>query len=261
MSEPARLAATLEGPPGAPVVVLGNSLGTTSELWDRQAAALRERFRLLRFEHRGHGGSPAPAGPYTIAGLGADVIGLLDRFGVATASYCGVSLGGMIGMWLAANAADRIGALGLCCTSAYLPPAQFWLERAALARSAGLAAISGQVVGRWFPPAFAGREPGTVNRFTASLEAVAPEGYAGCCEAIATMDLRPSLGLIRAPVLVIAGEQDPATPPAHGARIASGIEGARLRVIRGGSHLANVSAAGEVTAALTAHLTAAARPA
>ena len=139
MSEPVRLAATLEGPAGAPVVVLGNSLGTTGEVWEPQAAAMGERFRLLRFEHRGHGGSPAPPGPYTIGELGADVLRLLDGFGVQTASYCGISLGGMIGMWLAAHAPERIGALGLCCTSAYLPPAGFWTGRAAQARAAGMA--------------------------------------------------------------------------------------------------------------------------
>jgi len=136
MSEPVRLAATLEGPAGAPVVVLGNSLGTTGEVWAPQAAVLAERFRLLRFEHRGHGGSPAPPGPYTIDELGADVIALLDGFGVPTASYCGISLGGMIGMWLATHAPERIDALGLCCTSAYLPPAAFWTGRAVQARAA-----------------------------------------------------------------------------------------------------------------------------
>jgi 3-oxoadipate enol-lactonase len=136
MSEPVRLAATLEGPAGAPVVVLGNSLGTTREVWAPQAAVLAERFRLLRFEHRGHGGSPAPPGPYTIDELGADMIALLDGFGVPTASYCGISLGGMIGMWLATHAPERIDALGLCCTSAYLPPAAFWTGRAVQARAA-----------------------------------------------------------------------------------------------------------------------------
>src|SRR6266576_2296762 len=177
MTQPLPLVASLEGPAGAPVLVLGNSLGTTREVWAPQAAALGERIRLLRFEHRGHGGSPAPAGPYTIGGLGADVLRLLDGFGVQTASYCGISLGGMIGMWLAAHAPERIDALGLCCTSAYLPPAGFWT----------------------------GRDP---------------QGYAGCCEAIAALDLRSSLGQISAPALVIAGAEDPATPPWHGAQIA-----------------------------------------
>jgi 3-oxoadipate enol-lactonase len=237
------------------VVVLGNSLGTTRELWEPQVGALGARFRLLRYEHRGHGGSPAPPGPYGLAGLAADVLQLLDEFGVETASYCGISLGGMIGMWLAAHAPDRIGALALCCTSAYLPPAQLWEERAAKVRATGMASISAQVVGRWFTPAFAERDPATVAGFVTMVEGVSPEGYAGCAEAIAAMDQRASLGQISAPTLVIAGAEDPATPPWHGAAIASGVRSARLRVIRGGAHLVNVSQPGEVTAALLAHLT------
>src|SRR5215471_21683295 len=196
MSEPVPLAATLEGPAGAPVVVLGNSLGTTREVWAPQSAVLGERFRLLRFEHRGHGGSPAPPGPYTVGELAADVIALLDGFGVRTASYCGISLGGMIGMWLAAHAPERIDALVLCCTSAYLPPADLWTGRAAQARAGGMASLSEQVVGRWFTPAFRTRDPATVAGFVRTLEAVDPPGYAGCCEAIASLDLRSSLGRI-----------------------------------------------------------------
>ena len=254
MTEPQALAASLEGPAGAPVLVLGNSLGTTGEVWERQAAALGERFRLLRFEHRGHGGSPSLPGPYTIAELGADVLRLLDGFGVRTASYCGISLGGMIGMWLAAHAPERIGALAVCCTSAYLPPAGFWTDRAAQARGAGMASLAEPVVGRWFTPAFRARDPATVARFATTVAGVDPQGYAGCCEAIAAMDQRSSLGRISAPTLVIAGAEDPATPPWHGARIASAVGGSRLRVIRGGSHMANISQPGEVTALLLAHL-------
>jgi 3-oxoadipate enol-lactonase len=255
MTQPLALAASLEGPPGAPVLVLGNSLGTTGEVWEPQAAALGEWFRLLRFEHRGHGGSPAPPGPYTIADLGADVLRLLDGFGVPAASYCGISLGGMIGMWLAAHAPERIGALALCCTSAYLPPAGFWTGRAAQAREAGMASLAEPVVGRWFTPAFRARDPATVARFVTTVARLDPQGYAGCCEAIAAMDQRSSLGRISAPTLVIAGAEDPATPPWHGARIASAVGRSRLRVIRGGSHMANVSQPGEVTALLLAHLT------
>jgi len=255
MTQPLALAASLEGPVGAPVLVLGNSLGTTGEVWEPQAAALGERFRLLRFEHRGHGGSPSLPGPYTIAELGADVLRLLDGFGVPTASYCGISLGGMIGMWLAAHAPERIGALALCCTSAYLPPAGFWTDRAAQARAAGMASLAEPVVGRWFTPAFRSRDPATVARFVTTVAGLDPQGYAGCCEAIAAMDQRSSLARISARTLVIAGAEDPATPPWHGARIASAVGRSRLRVIRGGSHLANVSQPGEVTAALLAHLT------
>jgi 3-oxoadipate enol-lactonase len=251
------LAATLTGDPGAPVLVLGNSLGTTSELWQPNLAGLGARFRLLRYEHRGHGGSPAPPGPYTIEGLGADVLRLLDDHGIERAAYCGVSLGGMVGMWLAAHAPDRIGALAVCCTSARLGPVQMWADRAALVRSAGMAALAPQVVGRWFTPAYTGRHPEVVAGFVTTMQNdVVPQGYAGCCEAIGAMDLRPALGAVRAPTLVIAGAEDPATPPWHGAVIASAIPGARLRVIRGGAHLANVSQAAEVTAAILAHLTA-----
>ena len=252
---PVALSASMSGPAGAPVLVLGNSLGTTRELWEPQLAALGSRFRLLRYEHRGHGGSPAPPGPYALADLGADVLALLDEYEVGTARYCGLSLGGMVGMWLAANAPGRIEALALCCTSAYLQPAQLWVDRAAAARSAGLASISGQVIGRWFTPGYQAAHPATVARFVATMEQdIAPEGYAGCCDAIAAMDLRPLLGSVMAPTLVIAGAEDPATPPWHGAAIASAIPGARLRVIRGAAHLANVSSAAEVSATLLAHL-------
>lgn len=253
-ASPVELSASMRGPDGAPVLVLGNSLGTTRELWEPQLDALGRRFRLLRYEHRGHGGSPAPPGPYAISDLGADVLALLDGFDVGTAYYAGVSLGGMVGMWLGANAPDRIEALALCCTSAYLP-AQLWVDRAAAVRRDGLGSISQQVVGRWFTPAYQAAHPGTVARFVTTLERdVAAEGYAGCCDAIAEMDLRPLLASVTAPTLVVAGAEDPATPPWHGAVIASAIPGARLRVIRGAAHLANVSSAAEVTATLLSHL-------
>jgi 3-oxoadipate enol-lactonase len=251
---PFRLTASLDGPPGAPVLVLGNSVGSTRAAWDRQLSPFRQRFRLLRYEHRGHGGSAGPPGPYTIAELGADVLALLDSHRIERAAYCGISLGGMVGMWLAANSPDRISALGLVCTSAYLPPAAFWRTRAERVRAAGMAAISEQVIGRWFTPAFAAREPDVLASFTAAFERTDPEGYAGCCEAIAGMDLRPSLRSITAPTVVIAGAQDPATPPEHGAVIAAGISGARLVVIPEAAHLPTVSAPGEVTAVLLDHL-------
>jgi len=252
---PVKLSASLTGTIGMPVLVLGNSLGTTMELWQPQLGPLGRSFRLLRYEHRGHGGSPAPPGPYSIAGLGADVLRLLDEFEIKTACYCGVSLGGMVGMWLAANAPDRIAALALCCTSACLPPAEFWRDRAARVRAGGTGSIARQVVARWFTPGYQHAHPGTVAGFVTTLEReVVPEGYAGCCEAVAAMDLRPLLACIAAPTLVIAGAEDPATPPWHGAVIASAIPGARLRVIRGTAHLANVSTAAEFSAALLAHL-------
>jgi 3-oxoadipate enol-lactonase len=259
-ARPVRLAASLSGPPGAPVLVLGNSLGTSSALWQRQRPVLSRHFRLLQFEHRGHGPtggefSPDPPGPYTIGDLGADVLALLDRQELRRVLYCGVSLGGMIGMWLATAAPDRVAGLALCCTSAYLPPAAMWAERAAVVRKDGTAAVTGRVVSRWFTPAFAKAEPAVPAVFANGMAAMRSDGYAGCCDAIGAMDLRPVLPAISAPTLVIAGERDPATPPWHGAVIAAGIDGARLTVVRGASHLACVSNAAEVTAALVTHLT------
>jgi 3-oxoadipate enol-lactonase len=182
------------------------------------------------------------------------VLALLDSLGIERAGYCGISLGGMIGMWLAANAPSRIAALGLVCTAAYLPPAGDWRERAGRVRSAGMASISAAVISRWFTPAYAALAPAVVAGIRAGLERTDPEGYAGCCEAIADMDLRPDLPSITAPALVIAGADDPATPPEYGAAIASRIDGARLEVIPGAAHLAAVSAPDPVTAALTGHL-------
>ncbi len=256
MSE--RLAATLEGPDGAPVLALGTSIGTHQGLFGPQAAVLGRRFRLLRFEHRGHGPagarSPAPPGPYAIADLGADVLGLLDRYGLDQVAYAGVSLGGMVGMWLAVNAPARISRLALCCTAAYLPPASLWEQRAATARADGMSVLVDQVIARWFTPAWAQRNPGPVAAVAAMLAGTNPEGYAGCAEAIAVMDQRDAIAAITAPTLVIAGAEDPATPPAMSALLARAIPGATLAVVRGSAHLANYQTPGGVTAALAAHL-------
>jgi 3-oxoadipate enol-lactonase len=251
MAELPPLVASMEGPPTAPVLVLGNSLGTSRAVWEPQLAAFGRHFRLLRYEYPGHGGAPAVAGPYTVDELGAGVLALLDSHGIERVHYCGISLGGMIGMWLAAHAPERIAALGLCCTSAYLPPASGWTGRAGQVRAHGMASITEQSIGRWFIPLFRACHPAVPAAFAAELEATDPEGYAGCCEAIATMDLRPALASITAPTLVIAATEDPATPPAHGAVIASGIAGAHLTVVRGAAHLANVSKSAEVGYVLT----------
>jgi 3-oxoadipate enol-lactonase len=220
MSE-VQLAASIEGPDDAPVVILANPIGTTRAIWDAQARVLREDFRLLRFELRGHGRpgaqSDAPPGPYSIAELGTDVLGLMREYGVTAAAYCGISIGGMIGLWLAANAA--------------VPP-------------------------RWFTPDFIARQPAAVAFVMDMLHGTDPEGYAGCGEAIAGMDLRPALGAVKAPTLVIAGAEDSAAPPWQGAMTAAGIADSRLRVIRGASHLAPYQSPGPVTAAIRTHLSA-----
>ena len=242
-----------EGPSDMPVLVLANSLGTTMAIWDAQLPVLRRRFRLLRFNARGHGGSATPPGPYSLAALGADVLGLLDGHGIVSAAFCGTSLGGMTGLWLASNAPERVSSLVVCCTAITpMPSRQSWLERAALVRQQGMVPIGETAPARWFTPRFIANEPAAVNRVTGMLTGCDPEGYAGCADAIADLDLRPALAAVKAPTLVISGAEDPAAPPWHGAMTARGIPGSRLVVIRGTSHLANYETPGPVTNAIAA---------
>jgi 3-oxoadipate enol-lactonase len=242
------------GPLGAPPLVLSNSLGTTLEMWDPQAAALAERFRLVRYDRRGHGRSPVPPGPYRIEDLGADVLGLLDRLGLERVSFCGLSIGGLVGMWLASEAPARIDRLVLCCTAPVLPPPEAWLERAAVVRAAGVATLADAVLGRWFTADFHAEQHDAVERFRAMLVATPAEGYAACCEAIGALDLRPRLAAIGARTLVITGAEDPVVAPATGAALADAIAGARHVVIPGAAHIANVEQPEAFTAALLAHL-------
>ena len=197
MSE-ARLAASLDGPDGAPVLVLANPIGTTRAIWAAQVPVLQRHFRLLRFELRGHGEpgarSAAPPGPYSIAELGTDVLGLMRDHGVTTAAYCGISIGGMIGLWLAANAPERISSLVVCCAAITpMPSRQAWLDRAALVRSAGMAAISEMTRRAGSPRTSSRASPRPSRRSWTCCSAPIPRGYAGCAEAIADLDLVPWL--------------------------------------------------------------------
>jgi 3-oxoadipate enol-lactonase len=244
----------LDGPDGAPVLVLSNSLGTDHGMWDAQLPALAEHFRVLRYDQRGHGRSPAPPGPYTVAELGGDALRLLDRVGLDRVSFCGVSLGGMTGMWLAINAPERIERLALCCTAAHLPPREMWTERAATVRAEGIEAVADAQLERWFTPALAERRPEAAERSRRTLLDTPAEGYAGCCEAIGAHDLRAELGSIRAPTLVLAAADDPATPPEHGRLIAEAVDGARLVVLERARHLAAVERPEEFARAVLGHL-------
>ncbi|WP_433076384.1 3-oxoadipate enol-lactonase [Dactylosporangium sp. CA-052675] len=228
------------GPLGAPFLLLGGSLGSNLDMWRPQLARFGDRLRVVRFDHRGHGGSPVPPGPYRIEDLGRDVLALLDRLGIERASYCGLSLGGMVGMWLAAHAPERIERLVLICTSAHLPPAESWLDRARQVRAVGMQPVADAVLGRWFTPRFRAALPARVAPYRAMIAACPAEGYAGGCEAIAAMDLRADLDRIAAPTLVIAGADDPATPPEHGDLIERRVRTSRLVVVPNAAHLANV---------------------
>jgi 3-oxoadipate enol-lactonase len=179
----------------------------------------------------------------------------MDRLGLERVSWCGLSIGGMVGQWLAINAPGRIERLILICTSAHLPPAENWQERAAAVRAAGSPEpIADTVLGRWFTEGFAAAHPDVVARYRALIVATPAEGYAGCCEAIAGMDLRAGLPGIRAPTLVIAARQDPSIPPDHGERIAAAVAGARLEILDPGAHLASVERADDVSALIADHL-------
>lgn len=244
----------LQGRAGGHVLVLSNSLGTTQELWDRQLPALAERFHVLTYDHPGHGASQPPERPCSVEALAHGLLALLDELDVDRISFCGVSLGGMVGMALALEAPERVERLVLSCTSAHLGPPQAWAERARTVRTDGMGAIADTVVGRWFTPEFSRAEPETVARFRALLGSTPPEGYARCCEAVGAWDARERISAISAPVLVVAGAEDPATPIEHAELIASRTPGARLLVLKGAAHLANVELAEAFTRAVLEHL-------
>ena len=253
-----KLVSSIEGPQDAPVLVLSNPIGTTRDVWAHQVPVLSRHFRVLRYEPRGHGApearSPAPKGPYTIAELGADVLAALNGYGIERFAFAGVSLGGMTGIWLAAHAPERVTSLAVCCAALTpMPDAQAWHDRAALVRREGMAALAGVVVPRWFTPRFMASEPGQVETVVAMLTGTNPEGYAGCGEAIAAMDLRSQLGSVKAPTLVVSGAEDVAAPPSVGAYTARNIPEARLTVIQGASHFAHYEKPGPVTNALLTH--------
>jgi len=247
------LAHSVEG--AGPAVVLASSLGTTREMFAGQRTLLARDHTVISYDHRGHGESPAPPGRYTIAELGGDVLALLDGLAVARASFVGVSLGGMVGLWLAANAPERIDRLIVICSSAHPGSPERWAERAATVLAAGSTApIADAVVGRWFSREFAEREPGVVAAAKGWLLASPAVGYAGCCAAIEVLDLRPELERIAAPTLVISAAQDESLPPAHGRVIASGVAGSRFELLPRGAHIVTIEEEAAVNEMIVRHL-------
>jgi 3-oxoadipate enol-lactonase len=244
----------VDGPEDAPLLVLGSSLGTTGAMWNDNVAALTEHFRLLRYDTRGHGGSPAPDGPYSIDDLGADLLALLDELGVERASYCGLSLGGMIGMWCASEQPKRFDHLVLCCTVPHFPPPDLWNERIDTVRGHGIEPMVEPAIERWLPPAVRVARPEAAEHLRALIRSTAAEGYAGCCEAIRDMDLRGRLAAIEAPTLVIAGSQDPSTPAEKVRSIADAVPGARYFELEGAAHIANMARPAEFSQAVLDHL-------
>jgi 3-oxoadipate enol-lactonase len=241
----------VDGPEGAPVLVLANSLGTDVELWSRNVPHWHGSFRVVRYDLRGHGCSPVPGEPFGVDDLGRDVVGLLDELEIARASFCGLSLGGAVGQWLAVNEPDRLDRLVLACTTARFGEPEQWLERARIVRAEGLEAIAGPVIRRWFTSAMPERD---LAGFREMLLATPAEGYAATCEALSRWDFRERVREIEAPTLVIVGADDPVTAPSDVEVLAAGIPDARLVVLDGAAHLANAERPDAFAAAVSEHL-------
>lgn len=235
-----------DGPPDGPLLVLSHSLGTDHSMWEPQIPAFAQVFRVLRYDSRGHGASAVPPGPYTIGELGQDVLDLYDALGIGQAHFCGLSMGGMVGMWLAANAPERVERLVLCNTAARLGPPQLWDARIEGIRAGGMAAIAPAVVARWFTAAFMRGSPEVIAQMEQIMANIPAEGYIACCEAIRDMDQRAILPNIRAKTLVIAGELDVSTPPSDGHFLASSIPDATY-VELAAAHISNIEAADSFT--------------
>lgn len=225
-----------------PVLVLSNSLGTSMAMWEPQRP-LFSHYRVLRYDTRGHGASSGEPGPYTMAQLGQDVIALMDHLGIAKAHFCGLSMGGMVGIHLAIHAADRFDKLVLANTNAHTASPQFWQARITILRSeGGIANIADGVMARFFSPEFTLLHPDTVARFKADMLATSLAGYTACCAAIRDMDFRASLPNIAHPVLVIVGNKDQAAPPEHGQFLANQVQSGAVLALDA-AHISNVEAA------------------
>ncbi|HVG50841.1 MAG TPA: 3-oxoadipate enol-lactonase [Xanthobacteraceae bacterium] len=237
----------IDGPDNAPVLILSNSLGTTLAMWDPQVPAFSKHFRVVRYDRRGHGKSGVPAPPYSMEMLGRDVLAIMDGLGIAKTNWCGLSMGGMIGQWLGANAADRFDRLVLSNTACYYADKNVWNDRIAAVKKDGTAVVATGTASRWFTPGFIVREPAQVTRLTGMVRATPLDGYIGCCEAVRDMDHRPLLSRITGPTLIIGGRHDPATTVADAEYLRDRIHGSKLTVLEA-AHISNVEQADKFTA-------------
>jgi 3-oxoadipate enol-lactonase len=229
----------VEGRDDAPVLMLSNSLGTDLHMWDPQMPEFTRHFRVVRYDRRGHGKSGVSKGPYSFERFGRDILAIIDALKIKKMNWCGLSMGGMDGQWLGANAADRIERLVLANTNFYYADKTPWADRIKFVREKGLAAFVDTNMERWFTKAFRERAPQQIERMKQMFLASNRDGYAACVEAIRDMDFRASNLGIATPTLVIVGAQDPATPPSYGEEIARQIKGAKL-VSLDAAHISNV---------------------
>lgn len=243
-----------QGPLDASVVVLAPSLGTTLAMWDDLAEKLADDYRVIRFDTRGNGASPAPPGPYSMSELAADVVALADSLEIGRFAFVGISLGGAVGQALALEHPDRITALVLCCTGPSFGEPETWRERAAQVREEGMGFLAEPTKERWFTPEFRTSHPQDVDRMIDMLTNTAPEGYAACCDALASYDVWDRLGEIRVPTRVIAGAEDPVSPPSVAQAMVEALPQADLVVLEDASHIASVAQPEKFDAAVLEHL-------
>lgn len=241
-SEGCALHVEIEGPADAPAVVFSNSLGADLTMWDPQVAAFTRLFRVVRYDRRGHGHSGVTPGPYSIAQLGRDALAILDGLKLDKAHWVGLSMGGMVGQWLGANAPDRLGKLVLSNTSSFMPDKQPWNDRIATIRAGGLAAIVDKVMSIWFTEDFRERDPGAVAKVRAAFLATPLDGYIACGEAVRDMDQRDLLDKIAVPTLIVAGRYDTSTPIEAAEFIRRRVPGAQLTILEA-AHISNIEQA------------------
>lgn len=241
----------LDGPAGGTPLVLSNSLSSNLGMWDGQVAELTQRgYRILRYDNRGHGRTDAPAGPYSVAMLAADALALMDAVGFQRAHFCGLSMGGMIGQWLATRHGDRLLSATLCDTAAYMGPPELWADRIKAVQNGGMAAVVDGTLQRWFTPAGLARLTKEIIPVRAGILGTTVTGYTECAGAIRDMDQRESIRGIRVPTHVIVGEDDPGTTVETARFIADRIPAARLTILPGAAHLANIEQCVAFNAAL-----------
>lgn len=250
---PQQIAYQLDGPAGAPVLMFANSLGTTMDLWEPQVAALRREFRILRYDQYGHGGSGMGQAACTLAQLGADVLRLLDALDIERVNFCGISMGGLVGLWLGVHAGHRLHRLAVANSAARIGTSQGWQQRAVLVRTAGLDPVADGAAERWFSPDFIAGAPEQVQALVDGLRRCAPAAYVDCCLALANADLREQIAAIDVPTLLIAGQHDAVTTLDDAHFMASRIRHAAC-VQLAASHLSNIEAAAGFTQALCSFL-------
>ena len=247
---------TLDGPANAPVVTLSHSLATDLSMWDPQMKALTARYRVLRYDTRGHGGTDAPTGAYSLEQLAGDARALLAALGVTRTHWVGLSMGGMIGQTLALASPELFLSLSLCDTSSRIPPEMksAWADRIRTAETQGMEPLVEPTLARWFTAPFRDRRKDVVDTVRTMIRSTKPQGYAGCCHAIAALDLTDKLSAIKIPTVVIVGEEDLGTPVTASQAIQAKIAGSRLHILRSAAHLSNMEQPEAFDAALTSFL-------